>query len=208
MADSQLDNSTIPDTPAAGKLAMFVDSTTKKLCYVDDTGHVNGSLSRNNATTSQAPAAATDVYIAGSSLLIPSFGMQVGQHFRWFMGCSKTGAGTVQPQWNIRLGSNQSTADTSRVAITTSGQTAAADNGLWIIEVSVVTVSTTGTIWGMVALSHTLVGGSGFGGEPTAPVTSSNFDNSAVGGQYLGISVNTGTSAAWTFTSVISELIG
>lgn len=37
---------------------------------------------------------------------------------------------------------------------------------------------------------------------------SSNFDNSALAGQYIGISINGGASAAWTVTSVQAELVG
>jgi hypothetical protein len=37
---------------------------------------------------------------------------------------------------------------------------------------------------------------------------SSTFDNSALAGQYVGLSINGGASAAWTITHVDAELIG
>lgn len=35
--------------------------------------------------------------------------------------------------------------------------------------------------------------------------TSSAFANDALGGSYIGLSINGGTSAAWTVTQVIAE---
>jgi hypothetical protein len=42
------------------------------------------------------------------------------------------------------------------------------------------------------------------GGIDNVPAT---FDNSAVSGQFVGLSLNAGTSAAWTITSVRGELV-
>jgi len=35
--------------------------------------------------------------------------------------------------------------------------------------------------------------------------TSAGFDNSNLGGSYIGLSINGGASAAWTVTQVIAE---
>jgi hypothetical protein len=37
---------------------------------------------------------------------------------------------------------------------------------------------------------------------------SSTFDNSALAGNYVGLSINNGTAGAWTIETVSAELIG
>ena len=198
-----LDTQSIPATPPSGKALLFFDPTTKKLMFVDDAGNIGGRLFHRTSTASQAPAAATDTYITDSGLLIPSFGMKAGMVFRWMLTLSKTAAGTAATVLNVRLGSNQSTADTSRLALTTStAQTAAVAEGIMWVQVVVRSVSASGVIAGGFAMAAPV----GLGGGKDA--ASSSFDNSAVQGQYLGLSVNTGASAAWTITSVNGEIIG
>src|SRR6266496_577815 len=136
MGDILIDNQAAPSTPASSKSVLWVDSTTKKgPLQTDDVGHHYGLLSRNQMTAaSQAPAAATDTYITNSGLLIPSFGMQVGQMYQWIIQLSKTAAGTAAAILTIRIGSNQTTADTSRLALTqATAQAAVVDSGqMWV----------------------------------------------------------------------------
>jgi len=49
--------------------------------------------------------------------------------------------------------------------------------------------------------------GTGFANDGSGHVdgTSAGFDNSNLGGSYIGLSINGGTSAAWTVTQVIAE---
>lgn len=206
MADLLIDNQSGPATPASGKSVIFVDSTTKKIGQMDDAGIVQGSMSRNSSTASQGAGFAADTYVTNSGLLIPSFGMKAGMLFRWIITGSKTAAGTAQAVYTIRIGANQSTADTSRLAFTTAAQTAVADNGTLFVTAQVRNVSATGVIAGAVSWAKTQTGLIGLGGSIDA--VSATFDNSALAGQYVGLSINGGTSAAWTLTSVHSELIG
>jgi hypothetical protein len=206
MADILIDTESGPSTPASGKGVIFVDSTTKKLGMLDDGGIVQGILSRNSATASQGAGFASDTYVTNSGLLIPSFGMKAGMLFRWIITGSKTAASTAAPVYTIRSGSNQSTADTSRLALTTAAQTAVADNGTLFITAQVRNVSASGVIAGAASWAKTQTGSIGFGGSIDG--VSASFDNSAMAGLYVGLSINGGASAAWTLTSCHAELIG
>lgn len=183
---------------------MFVDSTTKKQVLLDDAGYYSGVLSRNSATASQGAGFAADTYVTNSGLLIPSFGMKAGQIYRWWISLSKTAAGTAQAIYVVRIGTTQTTADTSRLSLTaTTAQTAAVSAGLICIQVGVRNVSATGVIAGGVGVQSNNAGlGSGIDGA------SSTFDNTALGGQYVGLSINGGASAAWTVTHVTGEILG
>ena len=203
MADILLDNQVAPTTPASGKSVLWVDSTTKIFVQTNDTGRHTGDFSRNDATASQTPAAATDTYVTNSGLLIPSFGMKAGMAFKWIIAVSKTAASTAALVLTVRIGTGQSTSDTSRLALTASvAQTAAAADGVMTVLVGVRSVSASGVIAG----GFGIAGAVGLGGGATG--ASSTFDNSALQGNYVGLSINTGTSGAWTLFHVASELVG
>lgn len=203
MADILLDNQSTPATPAAGKSVIYVDSTTKKLAQLDDGAVVRGLLSRNYSTASQGAGFSSDTYVTNSGILIPGCGMQAGQTYRWYISLSKTAAGTAAAVFTFRIGSAQTTSDTSRLALTAPlAQTAAASSGLLICSVHVRSVSASGVIAGGVGVAASAGLGSGADGA------SSTFDNTALAGQYLGLSINGGASAAWTITGVTAELIG
>lgn len=203
MADILLDAQTAPSTPASGKAVLWIDSTTKKFVNTDDGGIHRGILSGNRSTASQGAGFASDTYVTNSGILIPSFGMQAGQVYRWFISLSKTAAGTAAAVYTFRIGSNQSTADTSRLALTaTVAATAAIAEGLLIASLVVRNVGASGVIAGGVGIA---ANGPGLGGGKDG--ASSTFDNSALAGQFIGLSINGGTSAAWTITSVSAELV-
>ena len=207
MADILIDNESAPSTPAAGKSILFVDTTTKKFGQMDESAIVQGILSRNSANASQGAGFAADTYVTNSGLLIPSFGMKAGMLFRWLITASKTAAGTAAAVYTVRIGAAQSTADTARLTLTASvAQTAAVDNGHLIVTAQVRNVGAAGVIAGAASWAKSQAGTAGFGGSIDG--VSSSFDNSALAGQYVGLSINGGASAAWTLTSVHSELIG
>lgn len=204
MADILIDNQAAPTTPAAGKSVLFIDSTTKKLSQMDDAGRMQGILSRNDATASQGPGFAADTYLTNSGLLIPSFGMKAGMLFRWDISLSKTAAGVAGTILQVRIGAAQTTADTSRLSLTaTVVQTAAIAEGLLSVIVGVRNVSATGVIAGGFGIN---ANGPGLGGGKDG--VSSTFDNTALGGQYVGLSINGGSLAAWTVTHVAAVLMG
>lgn len=203
MADILIDGQAAPSTPASGKSVLWVDSTTKKFVQTDDAGHRYGTLSRNWATASQGAGFAADTYITNSGLLIPSFGMEAGQLYRWIITLSKTAAGTATPILQVRIGSAQTTADTSRITLTGQAATAAVSGGLLIATCHVRSVGASGVL---VASFGFVSGIPGLGGGIDG--VASTFDNTALAGQFVGLSFNGGASAAITVTAVHSELIG
>jgi hypothetical protein len=203
VADILIDNQTAPTTPASGKSVLWNDSSTKSFVHTDDTGRHTGSLSRNDAVASLSISAA-DTYLTNSGLLVPSFGMKAGMLFRWFITATKTAAGTAAAIYTVRIGTGQAVTDTSRLALTaTTAQTAAVSSGIILVVVHVRSVSASGVIVGGVGVTANNAGlGSGISG------ISSTFDNSALAGNYVGLSINNGTAGAWTIETVSAELIG
>lgn len=201
MGDWLTSNQTIPSTPASGWSDTFVDSTTKKLGTIDDGGAVRGLLSKNVATAAQGALATTEVYLTSSNILIPSFGITVGMTFIWHISVVKTAASTAAPIWTVRVGSAGAIADTSRIAATsTQAQTAVASDG----NLTAVVTCRTGGTSGILVLGGPN-GPPGFGGGGS--LASSAFDLTTLGGQYIGLTVTTGTSAAWTVNGLVGYLI-
>jgi hypothetical protein len=207
MADILLDVQSAPTTPSAGQAVLYIDTTTKTLFTRDDAGLYRGQWVRA-ATAAQGAGFASDTYVTNSGLLVPGFGMQAGMVFMWQISGSKSAAGTNAPVYTVRLGAAQSTADTARITLTSSAQTAAADVGILTIMVTVRNVGASGVLAGTASWSHNAAA-AGFASTDAGAVeaNSAAFDNSAVGGQYLGLSINGGASASWTLTQVVAELL-
>lgn len=212
MADILLDEQSAPSTPSAGQGVIFVD-TTGILCTKNgDAARVYGQT--NNASiASVGPGFSSDTYMTDSDILIPTFGFQVRTTFKWLVSASKTAAGVATPIYNIRIGAARSTADTAVLTLTGPAQTAVADIGTLTIICVVRSVSATGVIQGTAWWDHrgtaanTTTSGTGFANDSTGHVegTSAGFNNSALSGQYVGLSINGGASAAWTVTQVWAE---
>jgi hypothetical protein len=203
VADILIDNQSVPSTPASGKSVIWVDSTAKRLMQTDDGGtHRGGTLHKNQATAQQTGFAA-DTYLTGSNITIPSFGMQVGQLYQWIIGIQKTAAGTTAWAVTVRIGTNATTADTSKLVLTqTVAQAATAAGCILQVYVQVRSVSATGVIVGAASPSGgSLAFGSGI------QAASSTFDNSALGGNFVGLSLNGNTSAAYTIDSCTGWLV-
>jgi hypothetical protein len=205
MADICLAEQTKPSTPASGNGVMWPDSTSPQWFTIDDAGRVWGR-SFNAAVAAQGAGFATDTYVTNSDILIPSFGLQAKTLIRWTISASKTAAGVATPIYSVRIGSARTTADTARLAITGPAQTAAADSAVIQILLAVRTVAATGVIQGTVSMDHNLAA-TGFATDASSIVvgTSAGFDNSALGGSYIGLSIDGGASAAWTITQVTAE---
>jgi hypothetical protein len=213
MSDILLEEQSTPATPSAGQGIVYIDSTSSKLSFVDDAGRkyvvTGGGLT--NSSIAALTVNAADTYLIDSDLLIPSFGVQARTRFTWNVSASKTAAGVAQPIYNVRIGSARSVAgDTARLVLTGPAQTAIADIGTLTIMVTVRSVGAAGVIQGTAFWAHrgtaasTTVSGVGFANDTTGHVegTSAGFDNSALGGSFIGISVNSGTAGVWTVTQV------
>lgn len=198
---------TVPAQPAAGKLAVWPDVNGKILCWKDDAGLITG---RGDVASIAAQGAgfAADTYVTDSGLVIPSFGPQVRSRIRWIISASKTAAGIATPVYTIRIGPNRSTADTSRLVLTGPAQTAAADAGVLSIYLVFRASGAVAVIQGDMNFDHNLAA-TGFANNATAAVsaTSASFDATALAGQFIGLSINGGASAAWTISQVRGEAV-
>lgn len=202
MLEQQLASSV--GTVPANNHAIFVDSQGGILCTKNSAG-VYRARSKGAAIASQAGFAA-DTYVAGSNLLIPSFSLQAQSRVLWMISASKTAAGIATPVFQIRIGAAGAIGDTSRLTLTGSAQTAAIDVGVWFLMATVRNVGAAGVIQGALSLAHNLAA-TGFASSAAGAVeaSSAGFDNAALGGQHIGLSINGGASAAWTITQVQVE---
>lgn len=176
--------------------------------YFEARGRAN-----NASVANQGAGFATDTYLAGSYIPIPTNPaggnrLQAKSKYRLRFFMSKTAAGVATPILNVRLGTAGTTADTSRAQLTHTAQTAAIDTGVYDMEVTFRTVGS-GTSAVIVAggvLDHNLAA-TGLSVSNTSIVTavSAGFD-STVANLGIGVSVNAGASAAWTVQIVNAEL--
>jgi hypothetical protein len=201
MADILLDNQSAPSTPAASKSVIWVDSTSKRQAQTDDGGVHRGILGKVNTTTTQALGSATDTYITNSSIPIPGSGIQAGQLYRWTIAYLQTATATT---WvvKIRVGSAKTTSDTDiSNTLATAASNAAASGGFITVYYLVHTVGASGT--GVVGY-NLQVGVSTI--QSSDSKTSTTYDNTARGGQFIGISL-TPSSTVTTINGVHGELI-
>jgi len=205
MADILVDVQGTPSTPSAGTAIIFVDTNGKILGVKNEAGIVVSARSENASVAAQGPGFASDTYVTNSDIQIPSF-LQAGAIFRWTISVSKTAAGIATPVYTIRIGSNRTTADTARLTLTGPAQTAAADVAVINIYVVVRSVGASGVLQGTTSMDHNLAA-TGFANNAAGLVeaTSAGFDNTALAGQFIGLSINGGASAAWTITQVRVE---
>lgn len=212
MADILIDEQGAPSTPGAGQGAIFLDSTAEILCVKDAAGRIQG-WSTNAAIAAQGAGFATDTYVTNSDILIPSFGFQAKTTFLWMLSASKTGASTGTPAYAIRIGANRTTGDTARLTLTGPAQTAIADIGTLQIMLTVRSTGVAGVMQGTAFWTHTgtaastTVSGTGFANNVTGHVegTGAGFDMTSIAGMYIGLSINGGTSSAWTVTQVWAQ---
>jgi hypothetical protein len=202
MAEIQLDEQGTPATPAAGKMLVYPDSAASVFVQKNDAGLVQGDYGRASVA-SQAPAV-TDTYITGSGLIIPSVSLQAGTVMEWKLVVTKTAASTAAPIYQVRIGANQSTADTSRLSMTGPAQTAVVDEGILTILVTNRNVGAAGVLQGYAGWQHEAAVAAGFGEAVTG--TSAGFDNTALGGQFIGLSITPGTAAAWTIQQCFGRI--
>lgn len=208
MAKIVLDNeSGTPAAPAAGKVVLFNDSVSLNPAF-RTSAKVSTIGSIRNANTSAQAYTTTEVYITGSSLVIPGSLMQVGMRFRWRFGLTKT-AGTGSQVFAIKFGTAGTVADTTRVTFTqVAAGTSATDTEIVEISAVVRSIGASGVVSGMLNMSHVLAT-TGFStlGANVMSVTSSGFDTT-VAGLIAGVSFNHGTAGAGNIEFATGELDG
>jgi len=188
---------------------VFIESDTGKIFNLSGGSWVErkGTLKLyNQSTAAIGPGFATDTYLTGSDISIPNGSLKVGSRYHCIFDVSKTAAGIAAPVVTVRFGTTQTTADTAILTFTFLAQTAVADIGTIEIYLTFRQVGASAVVQGVAQLRHRLsITGLQNLVSPTLQVTSGSF-NSGVSGSIIGVSVNAGTSAAWTVQTVQSEL--
>jgi hypothetical protein len=205
MSDILIDVQSTPATPAAGQAVLYMDSAAKQLKTKDDAGFVRGTVN-NFSTASQAPAAATRTYIAGSALAIPTGKLQIGSCFRWQFTMTKTAAGTAASTFDIAVGTAGTTADTARVSFTKPAGTAAVDEAF--VEINAICrgpLSASGVFAGTFNLTHNLaVTGHALIGGLCVTTISAAFDVTGAN-LIVGLCITSGAADAITIQMVQAE---
>lgn len=159
----------------------------------------------NQSTAAQGAGFSSDTYLTGSFIKFSAPPI-VGTKYKCRFSVSKTGAGTATPIITVRVGTAGTTSDTGRGTHTFSAGTAATDTAWFEITALLRTV---GSGTSAVLQSHCALTS-----QPTTgfssllkgtQATSGGFD-STVADLGIGVSVNGGTSAAWTVQLVVSEI--
>lgn len=200
--------STIPSTPAAGKIAIFGDTVNKAAKLVDETGFVQGLNTIDNwNTASQSPAGVTRTYITGSRLQVGAQKLQAGSQFFWKFNLTKTASGSGPSTFDIAVGTNGTTADTARISFTKPAGTAAADEATCEILALVRTSGASGVLVGQFSMIHNLFST----GHLTTPAVvvnsvSGTFDMT-VANLSVGICLSTGTSDSVTIQQVHAQAL-
>lgn len=151
---------------------------------------------------------ATDTYVTGSRMAFPQTKMQAGVFYRARLVITKTAAGVVAPVFNVRVGTAGTTADTARLTYTGVAQTAVIDTAFLEVLATIRVHGVTGNMSTWLRFDHDLAA-TGFANATRGfqgSANSTNFDTTAAG-LGIGISMNGGTSAAWTVQQCVVELL-
>jgi hypothetical protein len=205
VADIVLDAQVAPSTPAANTGVAWPDTNAKAWLQKDDAGRVSGDIA--DAIIAQIAAHSVDTYYKGIKL--PSISMQAGMTIEWEFSVTKGAAGTAAPIYTVRIGAAGTVADTARLTLTGPAQTAAADSAIIQVRVTVRSVGAAGVLRGFARVDHNLAA-TGFANTPAGfsltEATAAGFDNSALGGQFIGLSVNPGASGAWVVEQCVQRI--
>lgn len=160
----------------------------------------------NQSTAAQGAGFATDTYVTGSNISVPT-SLKVGSRYECIMHFSKTGAGIATPIFIVRYGTNGSTADTARLTFTLNASTANIDVGMFRLEGHFRVVGASAVFVATITVTKGLTATTGMVNTvgQVLHVVSAAFD-SAVANSIIGVSLNAGTSAAWTTELVESQM--
>jgi len=158
-------------------------------------------------TTAAIASHSADTYYLG----MPVAGrLLAGCFFRWSWRSTKGAAGTAAPTYIIRYGTAGTTADTARLTLTGTAQTAAADSAKFLVEVNFRVIGASAVIQGSVWIDHFLAT-TGFTtttqNHAMVEGTSAAFDSSPAN-SIIGLSVNPGASGAWVTNQVTLDGTG
>ena len=162
----------------------------------------------NVSTADQVVGASTTAYLANSDLRISAGRpLRVGSVLRWHIGLAKSAAATATMTFDLRVGTAGTTGDTSRGSLATGTQTGVADQGELFVNVTIRSISATGTLDCLMTLNHNLAAtGLGPTNVITSDAVSGTFDTTATN-LIFGLSLTTGASHSITFRQINAEFL-
>jgi hypothetical protein len=206
MVDAKISALTAVVTPlGTDELAINQSGTSKKITLAQ-LDAATGGLTQTN--TGAVTGYAADTYLQGSGFTITPARLRAGTIYRCRFDVVKTAAGVAAPVLTLRAGTTGSTTDAAAATLTFAAQTGVIDEGEFLVEATFRAVGASAQVQAKGTLFHRLVT---TGLNVTATYTKvlnlgSTFSSTAV--TRVGLSINGGTSASWTTTEVVSELIG
>ena len=173
----------------------------------------NDNFIFNRSVAPQALTAATEAVIAGSQIVLPTGGLQVGARFKWVFSMTKTAAGTgttailIKTNTTTTLATGTPGSAATLTTFTGDTETAAADTGVWTIELLITAVSAAagtaiGTLFAQNALSATGFFSVGVRAQ-TKSVTAVNTSATVLS---IGLAVTTGAADVVTVNFCEVEL--
>jgi len=200
------------DTPAGGKVAIYVDNAAiPKLSLKDPAGNVTklAPLASAFSTGTVSAGYVTNTYMVGSSVPVPTT-LAPGTTYYCVFDMVKTGAGTAAPVVTVVFGTAGTTGDTARLTFTFGAGSANADTGMIEVWAHFRTVGGSGVLVGVCRITHSLAAtgltSTGASGSGQIAVVSGAFDTT-VANSKIGVCFNGGTSFSGTCTLVESQLI-
>lgn len=191
---------------AADQFAVAQSSVSKSATASVIRQYVGAGLS-SAAVVTVSGGYAADTYLAGSAITIPTAGgWKVGTQVGWIFDMVKTAAGSATFTIIIRMGTAGTVADPAILTLTYGAGTAAADTGLFGVEVTFRTVGsgTSAVIQGITQCPHALAAtglhSTGVSGWGAIIGTSAGFNSTTQ--TIIGLSVNGGASFSGTNTLV------
>lgn len=163
--------------------------------------------SKHNASTANQVLTNGVTYLTGSACDIPTGKIKVGTKYRCKFNIVKTAAGTAAPAFTIKVGTAGTTADTTRVTLTQTAQTAVIDEGVVEIELVFRVAGASAVAQAVSSLGHRLATTGLTTANHSAIIgTSAAFDVTGAGLK-IGVAVDVGASSNWTLSLVSAELV-
>lgn len=181
------------------QLAAFITAIGADIKSLRNSEAHNGSTANQTLTNGVT-------YLAGSNVLIPTGKIKVGTKYRCKFNVVKTAAGTAAPVITIKVGSAGTTADTTRVTLTQTVQTAVIDEGVFEIECVFRVAGASAILNAITSLGHRLaVTGLTTSNHSIIQALSAAFDVTPAN-QQIGVAIDVGASSSWTVHLVTAEL--
>jgi hypothetical protein len=207
MADLLMDAQGTPAAPAAGKMIVYPDSSSKQFTGRNENSRCfsfDGVV--RNWNTAAVVANGADTYLTGSGLAIPQHGLQIGATFKWRFAMTKTGAGVAAPTWSVRSGTLGTVADSQKILFTSpAAQTAVNDAGIVDITAILYSLGVGGVIAGALSLIHNLAATGLSVQQIVALQVNGNIDTT-IPNLIVGVSCNPGAAGVWTHQLVAAEV--